>query len=188
VTLNGGDVTIEPTDNATTLALFRTGKLDGAWVPEPWVSRLVLEAGGHVLVDEASLWPDGRFATTELVVSTRFLSAHPDAVQGLVRGELDAIGYLTTQPAGARAAVNDQLRALTGKPLSDAVLTRALAHVTITDDPAAATLQPVADHAHSAGTLTRRPDLHGLLDLRILNRILASRGQPAVSDAGLGGR
>ena len=30
------------------------------WLPEPWASRLVLEAGGKVLVDEKTLWPDGR--------------------------------------------------------------------------------------------------------------------------------
>ena len=31
-------------------------KLDGAWLPEPWASRLVLDAGAHVLVDETDLW------------------------------------------------------------------------------------------------------------------------------------
>ncbi len=37
----------------------RPATIDGAWVPEPWATRLVLEGGGHVLVDEADLWPDG---------------------------------------------------------------------------------------------------------------------------------
>ena len=41
----GGDVTIAPTANADTLALFQSGDIDGAWLPEPWASRLVLEAG-----------------------------------------------------------------------------------------------------------------------------------------------
>jgi len=55
----GGDVPVYPTANATTLALFRKGDIDGAWVPEPWASRLVLEGGGRVLLDESSLWPRG---------------------------------------------------------------------------------------------------------------------------------
>ncbi len=55
----GGDVTITPTENAQTLTLFQHGQLDGAWLPEPWVSRLVVEAGAHVLVDEKDLWVDG---------------------------------------------------------------------------------------------------------------------------------
>ena len=52
----GGDVNIAPTENATTLQLFQDGKLDGAWLPEPWASRLVLQAGAKVLVDEKDLW------------------------------------------------------------------------------------------------------------------------------------
>ena len=55
----GGDVTISPTENATTLQLFQDGGIQGAWLPEPWASRLVLEAGAKVLVDEATLWPEG---------------------------------------------------------------------------------------------------------------------------------
>ena len=56
----GGDVTIAPTANSDVLNLFKAGKLDGAWVPEPYASRLVLEGGGHVLVDEKDLWPGGQ--------------------------------------------------------------------------------------------------------------------------------
>jgi ABC-type nitrate/sulfonate/bicarbonate transport system substrate-binding protein len=52
----GGDVAILPQDNAQTLLAFRSGQIDGAWVPEPWATRLVLEAGGRQLVDERDLW------------------------------------------------------------------------------------------------------------------------------------
>src|SRR5215212_11604144 len=38
----GGDVTIAPTANSDVLNLFQSGDLDGAWVPEPYASRLVL--------------------------------------------------------------------------------------------------------------------------------------------------
>ena len=30
--------------------------IDGAWLPEPWASRLVQQAGAQVLVDEKYLW------------------------------------------------------------------------------------------------------------------------------------
>ena len=55
----------------------RTGKIDGAWVPEPWASRLVLDGGGKVLVDEKTLWPGGKFVTTHLIVRTEFLEKYP---------------------------------------------------------------------------------------------------------------
>src|SRR5262245_10744708 len=64
----GGDVSIAPQANAQTLETFRSGVIQGAWVPEPWSTRLVLEGGGTVLVDESTLWPGGRFVTTHVIV------------------------------------------------------------------------------------------------------------------------
>src|SRR5689334_14566927 len=46
----GGDVSIAPQDNATALQAFAQGAIDGAWVPEPNFSRMVLESKGKVLV------------------------------------------------------------------------------------------------------------------------------------------
>ena len=85
-------MSILPTPNATTLESFKQGLIDGAWVPEPWYSRLVNEAGGTVLVDEATLWPEGQFVTTHLIAATEFLEDNPKTVQKLLRG----------QPAGDR--------------------------------------------------------------------------------------
>jgi NitT/TauT family transport system substrate-binding protein len=34
----GGDVSIIPQENAQILETFRSGEIDGAWVPEPWVT------------------------------------------------------------------------------------------------------------------------------------------------------
>ena len=74
---------ITPLANADILTAFTSGDLDGAWVPEPWATRMVEEAGGHILVDERDLWPEGRFVTTHLMVATEFLDAHPDVVKRL---------------------------------------------------------------------------------------------------------
>ncbi|MEZ4453118.1 MAG: ABC transporter substrate-binding protein, partial [Nannocystaceae bacterium] len=38
----GGDVRVLPQENAQTLEALRSGTIAGAWVPEPWASRLVL--------------------------------------------------------------------------------------------------------------------------------------------------
>ncbi len=90
----GGDVTITPTENADTLTLFQSGQLDGAWLPEPWVSRLVIDGGAHVLVDEADLWDDGIFPTTVLLVNKTFLAEHPETVEALLEGHVEAVTWL----------------------------------------------------------------------------------------------
>ncbi|HSV66570.1 MAG TPA: ABC transporter substrate-binding protein [Mycobacteriales bacterium] len=180
-----GDVNVVPTDNATTLQLFKDGKLDGGWVPEPWASRLVLDGGGTVLVDERTLWPKGQFVTTHLLVRTEFLARHPQAVRALVDGQIDANGWIAKNPADAKTTLNAELRRITGKSLKDTVLDRAFANLTLTNDPIATSLQTNADHAVAAG-LIKKVDLTGIYDLRVLNAALAARGLPAVSDAGLG--
>jgi NitT/TauT family transport system substrate-binding protein len=56
----------------------------------------------------------------------------------------------------------------------------------VTGDPAADTLQTDADHGYAVGTLTKKADLRGLVDLSLLNQLLAAAGKPAVSAGSLG--
>ena len=184
-TTGGGDVHVTPTENAQTLTLFQQGQIDGAWLPEPWVSRLVVDAGAKVLVDEADLWPGGAFPTTVLLVRKDYLDAHPQTVAALVKGNLDAIGWIASHADTAPAEINAKLTADTGKGLSDAVLTRALAHVTFSADPHAETFQTLVDHGLEAGT-QKKGSIEGLFDLRLLNGLLKDQGAPAVSSDGLG--
>jgi NitT/TauT family transport system substrate-binding protein len=179
-----GDVSVDPQDNATTLDQFKAGHIDGAWLPEPWASRLVTEAGAKVLVDERSLWPNGQFSTTTLVVATSFLAKHPDTVKALIDGQIAANSWITSDPADAQKLVNSELKRLTGKSLTDAEIQRSFSEQKVTNDPAASTLQTSLDHA-VAVNLLKSTDLHGIFDLSILNAELGKNGQPTVSDAGL---
>ncbi|WP_425954962.1 ABC transporter substrate-binding protein [Xylanimonas sp. McL0601] len=181
----GGDVAVTPTENAQTLQLFQKGELDGGWLPEPWASRLVLDAGAHVLVDEKDLWPGGKFVTTNVIVRTDFLAEHPETVEALLKGELAAIQALQDDPAGSATVVNDQIAAAAGKPLSQAVLDRAFTNIEFTTDPVASTLQTQLDHGVEAGT-TQKADLKGIYDLRLLNKVLTAAGEDKVSASGLG--
>ena len=180
-----GDVTVTPTENATTLQLFQDGAIQGAWLPEPWASRLVVEAGAKVLVDEKELWPDGQFVTTHLVVRTEFLEQYPGTVADLLRGHVTSTAWVQGQPAEAKAAVNEQIGALSGKPLPQPVIDRAWENLTITEDPVATSLKKSADDAVAAG-LTEQVDLAGIYDLRLLNAILTEQSLPTVDDGGLG--
>jgi NitT/TauT family transport system substrate-binding protein len=179
-TAGGGDVNIVPEDNAQTLTAFKQGKLEGAWVPEPWASRLVVEGNGRILVDERDLWPQGKFVTTDLVVRTDFLQAHPKRIQALLEGLHQAVGYLNSNPGDAQSVTNDALSEITGKKLANGVVAAAWQHMTFTLDPLAATLKTSADHAHSLGLLPN-VNLKGLYDLGPLNAVLAEHNEPLVA-------
>nr|WP_240189006.1 ABC transporter substrate-binding protein [Nakamurella flavida] len=185
-TTGGSDVDIVNQENAQTLDLFKSGEVAGGWLPEPWASRLVLEAGGKVLVDEKTLWPDEKFLTTHLIVSRTYLEAHPDVIEKLITGEVAEIEAIQADPTGSRTALNAAIGELTGKPLQDATIESAFANITPTWDPLASSLTKIAADGLAAGTLTEEPDLNGIYDLRILNKVLTAQGKPAVSAAGLG--
>ncbi|MFD8519175.1 aliphatic sulfonate ABC transporter substrate-binding protein [Streptomyces capillispiralis] len=179
-----GDVTVVRSDNKVTPDAFRSGSVDGAWVPEPTASKLVAE-GGKVLLDEASLWPDGKFVITNIVVRQEFLKEHPEAVEAVLKASVEANRWINAHPDEAKAAANERLATDTGKALPAEVLDPAWESIRFTDDPLAATLAVQADHAVEAGLL-ERPDLDGIYDLTPLNKVLKAAGEPAVDDAGLG--
>jgi NitT/TauT family transport system substrate-binding protein len=185
-TTGGADVDIVNQENSQTLDLFKTGEIDGAWLPEPWSSRLVLEAGAKVLVDEKTLWPDEKFQTTILISSRQFLADHPETIEALIKGEVAEIEAIEADPTGSQAALNTAIGELTGKPLADTTIQAAFGNIEPTWDPLAGTINTIADNGLEAGTLTEKPDLNGIYDLTALNKVLAAAGTPPVSAAGLG--
>ncbi|WP_254885505.1 ABC transporter substrate-binding protein [Streptomyces sp. NA02950] len=179
-----GDVSVVRSDNKVTPDAYKSGAIDGAWVPEPTASKLVAE-GGKVLLDEASLWPDKKFVITNLIVRQSFLKEHPKVVEAVLRGSVKTNDWIKANPEKAKEAANAALKAETGKPLPSDVIDPAWKSIQVTDDPLARTLDTEADHAVQAGLLDK-PDLKGIYDLTLLNKVLRAEGKPTVSAAGLG--
>jgi NitT/TauT family transport system substrate-binding protein len=177
----GGDLTILAQSNSTTLESFVAGKIDGAWVPEPWATRLILEGGGHVLVDERDLWPatNGEYVTTHVIARTEFLEERPDLVKAVIAGLIDAIGAIEADPSAAQATVIDQIEAITAQRPSEEVTAKSFENLTFTVDPIAASLQKSADDAIAVGLLDP-VDLAGIYDLTLLNEVLEARGSPPI--------
>ncbi|MEU3661568.1 aliphatic sulfonate ABC transporter substrate-binding protein [Streptomyces sp. NPDC032940] len=179
-----GDVTVVRSDNKVTPDAYKSGSLDGAWVPEPTASKLVAQ-GGKVLLDESTLWPDKKFVITNIIVSQKFLKEHPKAVEAVLKASVETNAWIKANPEEAKAAANKQLEKDTGKALPAEVLDPAWKSIEVIDDPLAATLDSQAEHAVKAGLL-KEPDLEGIYDLTLLNKVLKAKGEPAVDDAGLG--
>lgn len=175
----GGEVSVRPLANPDILQAFQIGELDGAWVPEPWATRLVSEGGGTVLVDETELWPDGRFVTTHVLAGTEFLADNPATVRQFLEGHLGALDAIEADPAGAQVTVLDAIEAISGTRLPEAVIAAAWENLTFTWDPVASSLAGSAEDATAAGLLDP-VDLDGIYDLSILNELLEARGDGTV--------
>jgi NitT/TauT family transport system substrate-binding protein len=180
-TENGGNVQVTPIANADSLTAFENDQIDGAWVPEPWATRLIQEGGGHVLVDEKTLWPGGKFATTVLIVRTDFLNEHPDDVEKLVMANVKTVQWIAANPDQAKTLVNQAITTITSKGLKDTVINDAWKNLDFTYDPVASSVRKSADNAYALDLLQEQPDLANLFDLDILNRVLQKQGLAAVS-------
>jgi NitT/TauT family transport system substrate-binding protein len=170
-----------PIANPDQLTLFLKKELDAAWAPEPWASRLVREGNGKIFLDERSLWPKGEFLTTELVVSTKFLAAHPDVVKKWLQAHVELTDSINANIPKAKQTLNLQIQKETGKALASAVLDDSFGRLQVTYDPLRGPLLRSAQMAFDAGFLGRQmPDLSRIYDLTLLNRVLTEKGKKPV--------
>ena len=179
-TEQGGTVQVFPTANPEILDLFRRGEIDGAWVPEPWAARLIVEGGGELFLDERALWPNADFTTALVIVRTEFLEEHPDLVQRWLEAHAALTMWEQANPDEAKLLANEEIGRLTSQALSQEVLDSAWSRMSVTYDPLTDTIVASAQAAYMAGYLETEPDLSGLVDLAVLNAALAEMGLPAL--------
>jgi NitT/TauT family transport system substrate-binding protein len=161
--LPGRQVSVLPMNNAEIFGLFAQRRLDAAWVPEPWVSRLVREAGGRILVDERSLWPGGRFPTTVLVATAAAIAQRRPQVEAVVRANAELTARWKADPAAFARSTNEAFEKLTGKRLSPEVLGDAFSRLALTTDPMEQALIEEGRRIVAVGYLGRS-DFSGLVD------------------------
>jgi NitT/TauT family transport system substrate-binding protein len=178
---HGGNVTIVPVAPSDILTLILKKDIDGAWVPEPWATRLVKEANCKIFVDERELWPPGgKFVTANIIARTDYLNENPDIIERLLMAHIDKTIWINeNKEQQAIAAFNGALKKITGKTIPDDEIRDALTRLEFTYDPIKESLLRMADNAYELGYLANgrgELDLSNIFDLTILNHILDERG------------
>jgi NitT/TauT family transport system substrate-binding protein len=182
-TTEGGNVTIDDTSNSNIVTLFEQNKIAGAWVPEPYASELIYLAGGHVFLDERSLWPNGQFSTAEIVVTASFLKAHPDVVEKVLEANLYEVNWINNNQAQAAVLLNNDIANLTStSPLPAVIYTHSLTDLSFTVNPLESSVTQQAENAYLLGDLgTTVPNLSGIYNLTLLNEVLQQQGEAAIT-------
>ncbi len=177
VTMTGGDVLVVPTANPDQLALFQKGDIEAVWTVEPWVTRLILEAGGKVYLDESTLWPEtaGKYVTTHLVSSVAFLEKQSELLKKFLAAHVELTEWIKANPEAAKRILNAEIKAETTRALPAATLDRAWANLELTWDPVSVSLLASAEHAHQIGFLREKPNLSRIYDLKLLNDVLRAK-------------
>jgi NitT/TauT family transport system substrate-binding protein len=177
----GGDVQVLPTANPDQLMLFMKKEIDGAWTVEPWVSRLIKEGNGRLLIDEREIWPNGDFVTAHIIVSKKFLDAHPGLVKKWISAHVETTEWINKNLPEAKKLVNGEIKKLTTKALADDIVDSSFARLKVTYDPIKDSLIKSAKWAFEQGFLGKKmPDLKDIYDLKLLNQVLAEKKLPAI--------
>ena len=172
-TTGGGDVSVKPTSpNSAAVLEFQSGQIAGGDEPAPYDIQMVSD-GGHVLLKQTGV-------TTELVVTTSFLSAHPAIVADLLKAQVEANDFIKNNTAQAETDANSELAAYTGKPLKSSLLKDSFDEITFTNDPDESSLEQQAQWGVSTG-LQKSADTSGIFDLGPLNTALKAAGEAQIS-------
>jgi NitT/TauT family transport system substrate-binding protein len=178
----GGNVTIVPVTPADILTLMLKKEIDGAWVPEPWATRLVKEANGRIFVDERELWtPDGKFVTANIIARTDYLNENPEVLKQFLAAHVNQTNWINDNKEKATEAFNIALENLTGRTIPEDELRDAFSRLEFTYDPVQESLFEQANSSYVQGFLAKgessKPDLSGIYDLSILNQVLEEKRQ-----------
>jgi NitT/TauT family transport system substrate-binding protein len=158
ITQTGGDAQVVPTANPDQLSLFKQKQLDGVWTVEPWVSRLVAEAGGEVLVD------DRDSITTILVARADVLASQRDLVRKLVDAHRELTEWIKANPAEAQRLAREELEAETHSKFSAELVDSAWQRIVLTSDTSLGALKALIASAQAVGFLRDAPDLAHLVE------------------------
>lgn len=176
-TENGGNVEVIPAKNADILTLMLKKEIDGAWVPEPWGAKLVKEANSRIFVDERDLWPQSKFVTAHIIVSTKYLQNHPDVIKKLLVAHVDQTQWINQNKEEFFKVFNAELKKITGKTIPEDEFQEAFSRMEITYDPVKESLFKSASDAFDIGFLgNTRPDISKIYDLKLLNEVLEEKG------------
>ena len=164
---------VRPIENAEQSGLMQRKQIDAAWAPEPWGSRLIAEAGAHMVGEEKDLWPKKEFIITLVITTPDFLKHHPEVVRKVLQVHHRWTVRLQQEPEKYIPQLEDALFAVNGKSLPSGVLKSSIKRVKFTDDPLADTIGTMADWAYELEFAKTRADVGGLVNTSVIESVQA---------------
>jgi NitT/TauT family transport system substrate-binding protein len=170
----GGSVEVLALPSPDILTLFLRGEIDAAWVPEPWGAILIDKAHASLVIDERDLWPGRKFPAALLVASKRVLDENPQNVRQFLKAHLSVTHWIQQNPESAKQLLNQQLAAITRKPLPEKTLNEAFGRFEVTFEAMPLLLETFFQRARQLNYI-KRGEIKGLCDLHLLNELLEQK-------------
>ncbi|MGO4887435.1 aliphatic sulfonate ABC transporter substrate-binding protein [Anaerobacillus sp. MEB173] len=155
------------------IARFEMGEIDAAAAPEPWGTFLVEELGAKVVTEWNDVFLGEELPSVVLVTSNAFLEEHPEIVDSVLRGHIEAVNFTKENTDDTLTTINDVLYNLTQNRLPESVLENAWNRLVVTTDTHAEALQGWADASYQLDFIQEEPDLTGFVNTERLDALLA---------------
>lgn len=152
ITQTGGDAQVIPTANPDQLALFKQRYVDAVWTVEPWVTRLVTEAQGKILIDDRDA------ITTVLVARADVLANQRELVKKFVVAHAELTEWIRNNPRDTQRLLREELAAETRTNVSEDLIGRAWGHIVFANDVSRDVLGKSIKSAQAVGFLRNMPD------------------------------
>jgi NitT/TauT family transport system substrate-binding protein len=159
VTQLGGDVFVLPTQNPDQLALFARKELDAVWTVEPWLTRLELESGGKIFLEQKE-----EFATV-LASSVKLLKDNASLVKKFAAAHAELTEWINKNPDEAKKMVAAEIEALTKAKIKPEIVDKAWGRIIFTPAITLAPLKQFVEDAESVGFSLKAGDLSKLVEI-----------------------
>ena len=170
---------ITPLDRNELMSSFTSGVIVGAWYPEPWASKLIMEGKGYAYMNESSLWTKSIFASTVLICRTDFMREYPEAVDGFLKGHVSTTIWIRSHKKETIDILSKGVAALAGVGVSEQAANKAYMNFVPTYDPVKPSLLKFAAKAKKLGLISGK-NIESIFEFAPIDTILKYRYLPPI--------
>lgn len=150
-------------------AMFESGKVDLAAVPEPWASQLVND-GAKIIVDTDEISYGTTLPNTVLVTSGKLVDENKELIAKIVKAHEKSVHFINENPEEARDIAIRSIKEITDQDLDPAIVESAWERVTYTTEVNAEVVQEFANSSFELKFLKEKPEFSDLIDTQFLSK------------------
>lgn len=177
--LQRGEILFSPISRDELLLSFSRRSVMGAWFPEPWASKLIVEGRGYTYINESSLWTKSIFASTIIVCRLDFLQAYPEAVERFLKGHIETTLWIRNHKSESIRILSEGIETVTGENISRGIADRSFQNIVVTYDPVRPSLIKLATMSKRYGLISAKR-IDDLFEFAPIDSILSYRYLPPI--------
>ncbi|MDR2862289.1 MAG: ABC transporter substrate-binding protein [Puniceicoccales bacterium] len=149
----GGDAQVIPSQNPELVQNFGQKHIDAAWTVEPWVTRLVRDYNGKIVLEQPG------DITTILVASEKTMRERREIADAFSKAHAELTAWIKANPDEAAASLHRGLERITRTKLDPDLVATAFKRITFSTEVNRPAMQAFVDDAFAIGMLKSRPNL-----------------------------